>query len=93
MFDWTDEQALLIKTVGDFSRGELAPRAAEVDEKEGWNADAFRKMATLGLLGITADETYGGAGLGCLEASVVMEELARACARPPYPIWRTRCSS
>ena len=38
------------------------------------------KLAELGLLGITADEKYGGANLGALETTLVMEKLAEACA-------------
>jgi isovaleryl-CoA dehydrogenase len=80
MFDWTEEQALLQKTTADFAQKELAPKAANVDETEGWNAEAFKKMASLGLLGITVAEEYGGAELGSLEASLVMEKFAEACA-------------
>jgi len=36
-------------------------------------------MAKAGLLGVTADEQYGGAGLGCVEATIVMEKLAEQC--------------
>ena len=80
MFVWTEEQRLLARTIADFAKGELASQAAELDEKEGWNDKAFRKMADLGLLGLTVPETYGGAGLGALEASVAMEKLSEACA-------------
>jgi isovaleryl-CoA dehydrogenase len=80
MYHWSDEQRQLAKTVGDFAQGELANKAAEVDESEGWNDEAFRKMAALGLLGITSREEYGGVELGCLEATLVMEKLAEVCA-------------
>lgn len=80
MFEWTDEQSLLRDTVGQFAKTELAPAAPHLDETEGWNDEAFRKMASLGLLGITAKEEYGGSGLGCLEATLAMEGLSEACA-------------
>jgi len=80
MFAWTEDQRMLIDTLAEFARTELAPQAEEVDEKEGWNDAAFRKMAGLGLLGITAGESYGGSALGALEATLAMEKLGEACA-------------
>lgn len=80
MLDWTDEQKQLANAVGQFAQGELAPVAAKLDEEEGWNDAAFRKMATLGLLGITASEEYGGAAMGAVEATIAMEKLSEACA-------------
>lgn len=78
--EWNDEQQLLAKTLTDFARTELAPVAEKLDESEGFNRKAFDKMAELGLLGITVSEAYGGAGLGCVEATIAMERLAYACA-------------
>lgn len=78
--EWTAEQELLIKTLEDFARTEIAPKAEHLDEVEGFNQDAFRKMADLGLLGITVSEDYGGSGLGCVEATLAMEKLGQACA-------------
>ena len=80
MFHFTDEQNLLMKSVSDLAKAELDPIAAEIDEKEGFNAAAFKSMARLGLLGITAGERYGGAGLGSLEATLAMEKLGEHCA-------------
>ena len=80
MFYWTEDQKLLAKTVSDFSKAELAPNASRIDEEEGWNPNAFKKMAELGFLGITVAEKYGGSGLGCLEATIVMEKMAEVCA-------------
>jgi isovaleryl-CoA dehydrogenase len=80
MLLWTEEQRLLAETVADFAKKELAPKAEEIDEKEGFNEEAFRKLADVGLLGITIPDTYGGAGLGAVEATLAMEELGKACA-------------
>jgi len=80
MFHWTDEQSQLSKAVSDLARKELAPKAEHLDEKEGFNEDGFRAIAQMGLLGITASDKYGGAGLGALEATIVMEKLGEACA-------------
>jgi isovaleryl-CoA dehydrogenase len=80
MIEWTSEQKLLQRTVHDFAQKELLPKAAEIDEKETWNESAFRKMADLGLLGITVSEEFGGIHLGATEATLVMETLGHACA-------------
>lgn len=71
---------MLARTVTEFARAELAPKAESLDESEGFNEHAFRRMGPLGLLGIVAQEKYGGSELGCLEASLVMEKLGEHCA-------------
>lgn len=80
MFSFTDEQKLLLQSVSALAKEHLAPKAEELDESEGFNSAAFTKMAELGLLGITVEEKYGGANLGALEATLVMEKLGEACA-------------
>lgn len=63
-----------------FAETELAPKAAELDEAQGFNEDALRKMGELGLLGITADTNHGGSGLDTVAATLVMEEFGAVCA-------------
>lgn len=67
-------------TVSNFASEELAPRAAEIDATNEFPMDMWRKMGDMGLLGITVDEAYGGAGLGYLEHCVAVEEISRASA-------------
>jgi isovaleryl-CoA dehydrogenase len=71
---------MLRDQVEAFAAREIAPRAAEIDRDNRFPADLWPKMGALGLLGVTVDEEYGGAGLGYLEHVVVMEELSRASA-------------
>ena len=70
----------LRETVQRFAAAEIAPRAAEIDRVNDFPADLWKKFGGLGLLGITAQEEYGGAGLGYLEHVVAMEEISRASA-------------
>ncbi len=79
-FDLGETADMIRDTVISFSEAELSPRAAEIDEKNEFPADAWRKMGDLGLLGITVDEEYGGSGLGYLEHCIAVEEISRASA-------------
>ncbi len=56
----------------------LAPRAAEIDRTNQFPRELWPELGELGLLGVTAEEEYGGAGLGYLAHAVVMEEISRA---------------
>ena len=59
---------------------EIGPRAAEVDRSNAFPTDLWRKFGDLGVLGITVEEEYGGAGMGYLEHVVAMEEISRGSA-------------
>ena len=80
MWFFTEEEKELQRVCRDFAQRELAPKATHHDEEESFNISAFKKMGELGLLGITADPKYGGAGLGATAATIVMEEFGAACA-------------
>ena len=71
---------MLRASVQQFAATEIAPRAADIDRDNVFPADLWRKMGDLGLLGITVEETYGGAALGYLAHVVAMEEISRASA-------------
>ena len=61
------------ESVARFAADEIAPRAAEIDRVNDFPADLWAKMGALGILGVTVEEEYGGAGLGYLEHVVAME--------------------
>jgi len=75
-----DTADMIRDQVRSFASDEIAPRAAEIDRTDQFPMDLWRKMGDLGVLGITAEEEYGGAGLGYVEHMVAMEEISRASA-------------
>lgn len=80
MWYFSHEEKELQSVCRKFAQTELAPFAEKHDTEETFNLNAFKKMGEIGVLGITADPEFGGAGMGCLAATLVMEEFGKACA-------------
>lgn len=75
-----DTANMIREMVRAFAEKEIAPIAAEVDHKNEFPNQLWRKFGELGLLGITVEEEFGGSGMGYLEHVVAMEEISRASA-------------
>lgn len=74
----TEDQAALRALAREVAERALAPMAAHWDEAEEFPAKSQEALRQAGLFAITVGEEHGGAGLGDVEASIVLEELARA---------------
>lgn len=79
-FDLGETADMIRETVKGFTEKEIAPIAAQVDEKNEFPNELWPKFGELGLLGMTVEEEYGGSGLGYLEHAVAMEEISRGSA-------------
>jgi isovaleryl-CoA dehydrogenase len=79
-FDLGETVDMLRQTVRAFAQNEIAPRAMEADQRAEFPHDLWRKFGALGLLGITAEEEYGGTDMGYVAHVVAMEEISRASA-------------
>jgi isovaleryl-CoA dehydrogenase len=77
-FDLGSDVGMLRDTVVDFAQDKIAPQAAEIDRTNGFPRELWLQLGALGLLGITVEEEWGGAGLGYLAHCVAMEEISRA---------------
>jgi hypothetical protein len=76
----TEESRELLAVVGDLAATELAPKAAEFEERKEFPRDLLRTLGGVGLLGLPYDEAYGGGGQPYEVYLQVLEELASAWA-------------
>src|SRR3990167_5635040 len=78
-FKLNEEQSAIRDMVRDFAEQEMAPHAAEWDEKHIFPVDTLRKAAELGLAAIYVNTDVGGSGLSRLDSAIIFEELSTAC--------------
>jgi len=72
----SEEHLMLREMVRDWTQENVEPQALEHDKHERFNLELLRSMGELGLLGISAQEEYGGAGLDATACAIVHEELS-----------------
>lgn len=75
----TEDEQLLRLAVRELADRELAPRASHYDQNEEFPWENLRRIADMGLFGLTIDEAYGGSGGTSRQLAVVIEEIARGC--------------
>ena len=79
-FDLGEDTNALRDMVHAWAQERVKPIAAKIDSDNMFPAELWREMGELGLLGVTVDEAYGGAGMSYLAHTVAIEEIARASA-------------
>ena len=75
-----DEVESVQDSVRRWAQERLAPQAARIDRDNCFSRAIWEEMGSLGLLGITVDEEFGGSGMGYLAHAVATEEIARVSA-------------
>ncbi len=78
-FAMTEEQQALVQTARDFTKKEIIPAAAELDEKSEFPQKILEKAWETGLLNVEIPEEYGGLGLSCFDDCLLQEEIAYGC--------------
>jgi len=77
-FTITDEQRRMVASVRDLAQAEFKPNAHRyMDGTFPW--DNIRKLAELGVLGMSVPEQYGGLGLPVFDTALILEEIAKTC--------------
>ncbi len=79
-FQLNEQQKMIQDMARQFAQKEIAPKAAELDEKSEFVSQHLPKMASLGLMGMMVPEEWGGAGLDMISYVLALEEVAAACA-------------
>ena len=69
---------LLRESVAEFAAREISPLAGQIDRENAFPAELWSRLGEMGLLGVTIDPKFGGAGMGYLEHTIAMEEISRA---------------
>ena len=69
---------LLRESVAEFVAREISPLAGKIDRENAFPAELWSRLGEMGLLGVTIDPKFGGAGMGYLEHTIAMEEISRA---------------
>jgi alkylation response protein AidB-like acyl-CoA dehydrogenase len=78
--DLTDAQKALRDQARDLAARHIAPHAAEIDRQQRFPRQAIACLAQAGMLGVTVPKAQGGLGLDTMACTLMIEELASACA-------------
>src|SRR4030042_2214350 len=76
-FELSEEHRMIIDGAKKFAEKELAPLAAEYDEKQETNIAALKELGERGYLGMTVPEQFGGTGVGAVAYAGAMVEFSK----------------
>jgi len=78
-FALNDEQLAYVASARAFAQAEMAPNAAQWDAESHFPTEVLQKAGELGFMGMYTPESAGGLGISRLDASLIVEELAKGC--------------
>lgn len=78
-YELTSDQQALLERARALAVETVAPRAAEVDRTEAYPWDTVKDMADAGFFGMTIPKAHGGQGASFLDATLLVEEMAKVC--------------
>lgn len=78
-FKHTELTEQVIHTARNFAQQYIKPHVMEWDESQEFPVHIFKELGKLGMMGVLVPEEYGGAGLGYIEYSNVIQEIAKVC--------------
>ena len=78
-FSLNDDQRAFVESARAFAEGAMAPNAARWDEESIFPREVLQQAGELGFMGMYTPESAGGLGMGRLDASLIVEELAKGC--------------
>ncbi|MDO8631823.1 MAG: acyl-CoA dehydrogenase family protein [Phycisphaerales bacterium] len=79
-FEFDDDQRMLAEQIRDFAFKEVARGAEDRDHSAAMTEELLQQLREMGLFGIAIPEEYGGAGMGTVASTIVVEEISKACA-------------
>ncbi len=79
-FKYTEEERMMLQMVRSFAEKEIKPLAKETDKEHKFPAATVKKLAELGLMGVSVPVEYEGAGMSNICYSIAIEEISRHCA-------------
>ncbi len=79
-FNFTPKQLMIKRMITEFANKEIVPFAADIDHEEIFPETQIKKLAKLGVMGMSIPQKYGGAELDNISQTIIMEEVSRACA-------------
>jgi len=89
-FQLTEEQRQLQDTARRFAQAELLEVARQLEDKDEPLSNEWRaRYGEMGFLGVNIPESYGGLGLGNIDALLVLEEFAKISPAVAFPIFES----
>lgn len=79
-FDFNKKQLLIKQTIEEFCDKEIVPYAEEIDHEERFPDKEIKKLAKMGIMGMSIPKEYGGAELDNVSQTIIMENISKACA-------------